>query len=313
MPSYNQNRGQETRWREYLDSLPWTRGSLDDSANRAFLRAASFKIDLQTATDEIAKRIIDCGSSVRRGKLAHQCADAYRYGGREATITASYPKPKWPAVDSDAIERIVATGPGLYDLWECSPIRWDDSQPHTEEIVDALFPGNPLLCCAFSQWNFATRPREEWRSKLDRRQFIVPSPMTAIQGRTASGEFSAHSLESTGPRFYQVVEFDFKSDSPLVFEWDKPGISIGDACAALLLHLAGFASLICVNSSGGKSLHGWFRVKDCTEQEQRVFFSEAVSLGADPQLWSRSQFCRIPDGLRDNGRRQSCFYFSPTI
>ncbi len=39
----------------------------------------------------------------------------------------------------------------------------------------------------------------------------------------------------------------------------------------------------------------------------------AVSLGADHKLWSRSQFVRMPDGLRDNGKRQVVFYFNPKV
>jgi hypothetical protein len=42
------------------------------------------------------------------------------------------------------------------------------------------------------------------------------------------------------------------------------------------------------------------------------FFRYAVSLGADPQLWIRSQFCRLPDGRRDNGKRQEVVYFNPS-
>jgi len=37
----------------------------------------------------------------------------------------------------------------------------------------------------------------------------------------------------------------------------------------------------------------------------------AVKLGADPATWSRSQFCRMPDGRRDDGCRQTVFYFNP--
>jgi hypothetical protein len=37
----------------------------------------------------------------------------------------------------------------------------------------------------------------------------------------------------------------------------------------------------------------------------------AVTLGADPAMWTRSQFARMPDGLRDNGKRQAAFYFNP--
>jgi hypothetical protein len=41
--------------------------------------------------------------------------------------------------------------------------------------------------------------------------------------------------------------------------------------------------------------------------------SHAVSLGADPATWLKSQFVRMPDGLRDNGKRQRVLYFNPKL
>ena len=37
----------------------------------------------------------------------------------------------------------------------------------------------------------------------------------------------------------------------------------------------------------------------------------AVSLGADPATWTRSQFVRMPEGRRDNGQRQTAYFFNP--
>ena len=70
------------------------------------------------------------------------------------------------------------TGNGLVDLWEASPVRLDSNEPKTDEIIDILFPGNPLLCCGWSRHRFDTRPRKHWH-KLHELQFIVPNPMTA--------------------------------------------------------------------------------------------------------------------------------------
>ncbi len=36
----------------------------------------------------------------------------------------------------------------------------------------------------------------------------------------------------------------------------------------------------------------------------------AVSLGADPATWTRSQFVRLPGGVRDNGKRQPVLFFN---
>ncbi len=40
---------------------------------------------------------------------------------------------------------------------------------------------------------------------------------------------------------------------------------------------------------------------------------KAVSLGADPATWTRSQFVRMPDGTRDNGKRQTVYFFNGEV
>jgi len=210
---------------------------------------------------------------------------------------------KWPAVDAERAKSIAASGPGLYDLWELSPVRFDDDRSRAEEVVDALFPGNPLLCCGWSTRRFGTGSREEWRkaARLANLQFIAPSPMTAEEGRRKSdGELSPRTLDNTGPRRFLVIEFD-RGDH--------------HHHAALLWHLketAG-APLVLALVSGGKSLHGWFHCAGVPEDRLLRFMRYAVSLGADSRTWSRCQFVRMPDGLRDNGHRQTVYYFNPHI
>jgi hypothetical protein len=52
----------------------------------------------------------------------------------------------WPKVNAEQREAVIESGGGLVDLWETSPLRFHDNDSHTEELIDALFPGNPLLC-----------------------------------------------------------------------------------------------------------------------------------------------------------------------
>jgi len=66
-----------------------------------------------------------------------------------------------------------------------------------------------------------------------------------------------------------------------------------------------------VTHSGGKSLHGWYLALGKSRAELRRFMNYAVSLGADRATWTRSQFVRVADGLRENGQRQRVFYFNP--
>jgi hypothetical protein len=115
-----------------------------------------------------------------------------------------------PSLDPNftLIEAVADAQNGLVDLWETSPVRLDSNAPKTDEIIDILFPGNPLLCCGWDRHRFSTRARNHWH-KLHDLQFIVPNPMTARLGRTKNRKISPHSLSNTGPRRFLIVEFDF--------------------------------------------------------------------------------------------------------
>ncbi len=239
-----------------------------------------------------------------------------------ALPTATPPKLRsWPDPDTEQIRAIVERGFGLVDLAEQSPVRFDNESSYAEEIIDVLFPGDPLLCVGKSHYLFATRRREVWRGHLYRYPLIVSSPMLDYVGRTAEGHWSEHTKQQTARRVYLVVEFDFaefgrdgKTPSrwaSLVREWRIQDKSIADACAALHLHLAERLPLVCVTYSGGKSFHGWYYTLDQSETELRHFMDYAVQLGADRATWTRSQFVRLPDGLRENGKRQFCYFLDP--
>jgi hypothetical protein len=130
----------------------------------------------------------------------------------------------------------------------------------SEEIIDRLFPDNPLLCCGKSQSEFDTKPREAWRGEMAQLQFIVPSPMSAVTGLTKEGKESKHALSNTGPRRFLVVECDFsiyardgKTETklaPLIRKLDADGFSVADMCAVILLHLP--ASMPSIDFSIGR-------------------------------------------------------------
>jgi hypothetical protein len=177
-------------------------------------------------------------------------------------------------------------------------VRFYDNDSHTEEIIDALFPGNPLLCAGRSNSDSATQARSEWDGKLAALQLIVPSPMTARIGRTQEGKESAHTLETTGPGRFLVIEQDHGTI---------------DEQAAVLLHLAERAPLAVAVYSGSKSIHGWFYCSGQPGEKLRRFMKYAGSLGADRATWTRSQFVRMPDGTRNNSKRQAVYFFNPEV
>src|ERR1017187_4265247 len=180
----------------------------------------------------LESRMQGCGRHVSRKEItdAVQAAmlTAWQPNSNAAPVKAAA---KWPGVNQEQRAAIIRDGDGLVDLWEASRVRIEDSAQHTEEIIDRLFPGNPLLCCGKSNSDFDTKPREDWRGELSALELIVPSPMSAVTGLTQKGEESKHSLNNTGTRRFLVVEFD--TGTP-------------DEHAALLIHLAGYAPLVCV-------------------------------------------------------------------
>ncbi|PWT82946.1 MAG: hypothetical protein C5B58_07315 [Acidobacteria bacterium] len=244
-------------------------------------------------------RAATAGEVVKHGEIERAVerskATAWKPGQEPQSVRQG---PAWPTLNVEQRTAIVRDGGGLVDLWEASPVRFEDNKSHSEATIDALFPGNPLLCCGKSNSKFATRTREEWRGNLAKLQLIVPNPMTARTGLTQEKKKSEHALSITGPRRFLITEFDKGSD---------------DEHAAILLHLAERGPLALALHSGGKSIHGWFYCLGQPEERLLRFMRYAVSLGADPATWTRSQFVRMPDGIRDNGKRQTVYFLNPKV
>lgn len=180
------------------------------------------------------------------------------------------------------------------DLWEASPLRIDDGITQMM-ILQMLFPDpQGLVCIGKSAFEFHTGRLKQFKD-LSTCQFIVPCYMTQKRGMTQDGKPSMHCLDNCGPRRFCVCDFDEPSSS---------------THAAIIWHLKKIADLVLVTSSGGKSLHAWFSVP---EDEEPDFWRVAVENGADPALMrNRSSFVRLPLGMRDNGNRQSLYYFDPS-
>ena len=240
--------------------------------------------------------------------------DAYAIG---EVRTAS--EPSFPVLDPtlrDSVCKSIVTEEELSSL----------APPPTEErdpdfYLESLFgEGNPLLCLAKTMSVAETKRRKDWLENLDGIQFIVPSPMSARTGFCKNSEREGpRTLDNTGPRKYLVVEFDLvekdkegkdTKDALFIRSMMELGCSIRDISATLLAHLATRGPLVMVVSSGGKSLHGWFRVGDKADCQIRPFFEYACRLGADRRLWTACQLVRLPDGIRDNGAPQNVIFFN---
>jgi hypothetical protein len=238
------------------------------------------------------------GESLQPGEIERAVERSRACAWTPGKAVAVPKQPKWPFVNQEQREAIIRGNGKLVDLWEASPHQFEDSDSHTEWLIDQIFPDNPLLCVGKSNSQFCTRHREQLRGKLSALALIVPSPMTARTGFTQEGKESEHSLNNTGSRRFLIVEQD---------------AGTVDKQAAVLLHLAKEAPLALAVHSGSKSLHGWFYCAGQPEEKTRRFMRMAVGIGADPATWTRSQFVRMPDGTRDNGKRQTVHFFNPEV
>jgi hypothetical protein len=261
-------------------------------AARALWKCGRSESDIRAILENAADT---CGRRVTRKEIN----DAVIHSRQNSYLNSAQRPPAFAPVNAQLRESIIKEGCDLADLWDSSPIRISDNIPHTEEIIDTLFPGNPLLCCGSAVDKWRTAPRGEWRGKVSGLALIVPSPMSKPVGINLDGEESERCLDNTGPRRFLVIEFDSGT-------LDDHG--------ALLMHLASMAPMAAAVFSGSKSLHGWFYCPPTLpELTISSFFRYAVSLGADPATWPRCQLVRMPDGLREGGKRQRVYYFNPEV
>jgi hypothetical protein len=259
------------------------------------------KVPDAIAFDLIRQKTRGCGRRVPLGEIQ----DAIRYAHQKILHHIPYKReasspeaPRWPKVDTTKRGHIIRHGIGAADLCDLSPSEPDRS---AEDFIDLLFPDDPLLCVGKSNSMFATRRRRVLRNHLERLQLIVPSSMSACRGLTKDGKWSEHCRENTGPRTHLVLDFDSGS---------------ADDHAALIWFLAQKRPLKMAVHTARRGLHGWFKTAGIPEEALLAFVEEAVSLGADPRMWWKEQFARLPGGWRDDGKakgRQNVLYFADAV
>jgi hypothetical protein len=285
---------------------------LDECPDLAFywLRVAADKCDRVPDDAELARL------------LSWACA---RTGNQEGAMEAH--SPSQPAIDIDGLYELIIKGPTLEEFRELSQARlYDTRERNTPQILDAWaqYSGNPdPWVCFGADDRFFTRRLAEMRDRAHIFAQIVPSPMRAQYGQTVNGYPSQHSLDGTGPRLFLVTEFDFAPVNkrrqptvwaPLIKACAEKGRGVLDMNSALTNHLRELGPLWLVVYSGGKSLQSWFPCRDTDEATLRDWYQgEALPIGACRSTWCRSQFIRMPDGCRDDGRRQSIEYLNPEV
>src|SRR5262249_10995380 len=127
-------------------------------------------------TKEEIVRILKAHLTCRRPE--REIIDAVENSGRIVRGEMPHNRNAWPSVDYAMVHKIVVDSSiRLEDLRAVSPEDLGTEGPRTEDILDKLFPGNPLLCVGMSPGVFWTRSREVWRGRDSKMQFIVPSAM----------------------------------------------------------------------------------------------------------------------------------------
>jgi hypothetical protein len=299
---------------ELLNSCP-----KEGSGVHSWLFKTALQLHRYLSEDEIVEVLKEKLSCERPEREIYEAiANAGRYARGEMPVGRQN---LWPTVDYTMVHKIVVECAVRFDdLSSISPVDLSTEDRRTEEILDAMFPGNPLLCFGRTVNACLTKPREWWRGRESDFQFIVPNPMIKEVGLKTDGKGSQRCLDNTGPRRFLVIEFDITDGGawgPYVQNWKNQGITKIDANVALLIELAtkGLPRLPLALGvhSGGKSMHGWFSSTGINDEELKPFMRRAVRLGADKATWTRCQFVRMPDGTRDNGNRQRVHYFAPDV
>lgn len=216
--------------------------------------------------------------------------------------------PATPRLDrySPSCARQIATTRdiSIEQLADQSPEEPPQSAP---QALVSLFAGDELVCLARNFQQSKTKPMESWLSgccgNINIYQFVVPNPMSSRTGMTQAGDKqSPRARNNTGPRRRIVCDFDHPrpehQPSIIAHLWDY----CGDAPELVL-------------TSGGKSLHAWWRCDGLSQESITEFETEATRVGADPNLLTerrKNQLVRLPCGRRDNGNSQQVFFWNPS-
>ena len=101
--------------------------------------------------DTLRAVIANCGRIVSEQEIRRAVENSKAVAWVPGSRNPGRATPPWPTLNVEQREAVIAgMGMGLVDLWEMSPVRFEDTDSHIEEILEVLFPDNPLLCCGKS-------------------------------------------------------------------------------------------------------------------------------------------------------------------
>jgi hypothetical protein len=259
-------------------------------------------MDANQICNVLALAVEDCGRDVPSDEIWNAVKNSMKLPNlpqQKPPFKGTQRNGKWAAVNNCARAEVIAKHPhAKIELAYNSPVLVTDNNPDATWFVQKLYHPDDLLCIGNSVKDTRATPLSIIvRHKLEI-CLMVPSPMSSRTGHTQNGKVSERCLDNTGPRRYLVTEFD---------------TGTSDEQAGVIYHLMEYCPLVMVLWSGNRSLHAWWNCDGADDLKQRNFFNYAVSLGADPATWTRSQLVRSPQGWRtEKAVRQAVLYFNPS-
>jgi len=231
--------------------------------------------------------------------------------------TESIPKGSWPNVDYELIRQIAQP-----EAFVILGNRNASLPPASDEILERLFPGDPILCTASEDKILRSDFLRNLRGSLSSLIYVVPSRMRKLSDNAVATPLQAPREETIAPREYLVITIDAcleKVSTP-----GKPIVSCFSQAAGLpdldhihllssvILHLAAHAPLAMTVVDIGR-MQAWFACLGEEESSLREFMNLAVRLGCETEGWDKCMPVWIPDVMFPGDRpknRPVVLYFN---
>jgi hypothetical protein len=296
-------------WREYLDTLTWVKGNLDECSWCALLRAGSLGIHAVEAMDVVASRIQVAGGRVRAGKLRQQAIRAYEFSRREKIGAERFrprpgysPAPK-PEFDVSKLERVAEPmKESVTPLWLAERSEYDPAAVESDGFLRLLYrEGEKVLVFdkQFDQGKVLWPAGPPPAGGPDGVWFLAQPVDGAFHANPRQGTMSRRSEEAVTAWRFLVLESD-----------EAPAKAWVAALVQLPLRISA------IYTSGGRSIHALVRVDAGSKAEwdaecesmRRVL----VTIGGCKGALSAVRLTRLPGCWRGEPRkRQRLLYLRP--
>lgn len=299
------------KWTHYLDTLNWGSGYRDKSGYDACLRAASLGIDLQTAQQEIVRRIQVSGVNPDVVKLAQQARRAYEYVTQHpCDCDISLPAQARPEFDREILRRVAEKTAHVNKEWLKGHSPIPVSTCTASQFLNSLYKeGEKVLLFVnlLSQGDVVYTIGESTHSDPPQRGadgvWYLTNPVSGeYRDNPRLQKPSRRSEEAITSWRYAVLECDHEKDHPGV---NKDWLSV-------LVQLP--LCIAAIYTSGGKSIHALVRLdassKADWDQQIQAMKPILVPLGADPQAMTAVRLSRLPQCYRGE-HLQELLYLDP--